>query len=120
MAATQDPDRAPVDVLVPHPVHTLYPMVHYFHPFGSTQPLHLLSHCPRPAHAEAGGTSTSAAHATSLLLLGCGDLRDLFYTLLCEERWVLSSCSSLPCPICTSLSCRPTYHTIHQLTGCWV
>ena len=60
--------------LLPHPMMTIYRNVHFFYPFGNIPPTYLLQHVP---------ATQSKAHC---LLLGCGDLRDLFFTLVCEDR----------------------------------
>jgi hypothetical protein len=60
------------DVLVSHPSPCVFVNVNFFYAFGNTPPSHLLKDLPRGR--------------ASLLLLGCGDLRDLLYTLACEAR----------------------------------
>lgn len=63
--------------------------VKFFYPYGNTPPFYLLRDLPARA-SEAmpiGACSSSGTKAqASLLLLGCGDLRDLFYTLALEGR----------------------------------
>jgi hypothetical protein len=58
----------------------------FFYPFGNAAPLYLLKDLPRPVPGGSTGSSSSGRAEASLLLLGCGDLRDLFYTLALEDR----------------------------------
>jgi hypothetical protein len=64
--------------------------VKFFYPYGNTPPFYLLRDLPKPAarasEAVPLGARSSPKAQASLLLLGCGDLRDLFYTLALEGR----------------------------------
>lgn len=55
----------------------VYVNMHFFYPWGNTRPLYLLQNVP---------PRTDDQQATRVLLLGCGDFRDILFTLACEER----------------------------------
>jgi hypothetical protein len=51
---------------------------YFFYPIGNTPPANLLRHHPKPSDADDDET-------IRLLLLACGDPRNLLYTLWCQD-----------------------------------
>lgn len=70
---SQEDEAMVRDQLIPYAMPTIFECSRtFFYPWGNTPPVYLTQHTP-PLDS-------------SVLLLGCGDLRNVLYTLVCEQR----------------------------------